>query len=425
MYSFISSFLILFVVMVSCAHYGYQVQEAPPDLFILASDNELKGLIAKTTDDDPTVVSRRFVLINFDVLKPEQSQVSKSNVEQLDLRTVNFSLDEDTEWVVVLRRLKVRTPNYYSWSGNVLNEPDNPVSIVVKEGVMLANIRRLDALYQVRYVGNNVHAILKIDPSAFPQEAPPIPVLIPQDRKLEPDTKTDCPSIPIDVMVVYTDDAREAEGGTTALEALIDLAVDETNKAYERSEVIQRLNLVHTSEAIYDETGNAEKDLQCIQNTSDNCLDQIHNLRNTHNADIVSLIVEKSDYCGKGYLMSDTSQAFEAWAFNVVERSCATGNFSFAHELGHNMGCEHDRNNTSSSGAYPYSYGYQEPGNTFRTIMALECHPVCCPKAQNFSNPNVSINGIPTGVDHNVDSNNSANNARTLNETRCVVSHWR
>ena len=64
-----------------------------------------------------------------------------------------------------------------------------------------------------------------------------------------------------DVMVVYTPAARAGAGGTTAMNALINLAVAETNTAYLRSGVFPRLRLVHTEEVAYTESGNFSTDL--------------------------------------------------------------------------------------------------------------------------------------------------------------------
>ncbi len=50
------------------------------------------------------------------------------------------------------------------------------VILVVDDGIMASNITIPGAFYQVRYVDNGVHAIYEINQSAFPEEAPPIPV---------------------------------------------------------------------------------------------------------------------------------------------------------------------------------------------------------------------------------------------------------
>jgi hypothetical protein len=87
------------------------------------------------------------------------------------------------------------------------------------------------------------------------------------------------------------------------------------------------------------------------------------------------------------------------------------------------MGLNHARTDPVGSGAYPYSFGYKNPAHLFRTVMAYNC-PVSCPRVLHFSNPNVSYAGKVTGVSElNVDD--SAHNALSLNNTRTTVANWR
>ena len=115
----------------------------------------------------------------------------------------------------------------------------------------------------------------------------------------------------------------------------------------------------------YTESGNFSTDLNRLTNSSDGFMDNVHALRNTYGADLVSLIIEGTSLCGLGWLMTTESNSFQALAFSVVARICATGNFSFGHELGHNMGLQHDRMNTSSDGVFPFSHGYVDIPNSF------------------------------------------------------------
>ena len=48
-----------------------------------------------------------------------------------------------------------------------------------------------------------------------------------------------------------------------------------------------------------------------------------------------------------------------------------------------------------------------------------------CPKFQGFSNPDVMFNGQPTGIDHDTDPANSADNARSINDTAYTVANFR
>ena len=122
--------------------------------------------------------------------------------------------------------------------------------------------------------------------------------------------------------------------------------------------------------------------------------------------------------------MSNVSTSFAPFAFSVVKGSCLT-NQTLAHEFGHNQGSHHDRDNASTA-AYLYSYGYrtQELPNNFRTVMAYSC-TWDCPRVSYFSNPDVFYDGTPTGIDHDLDPDNSADNARSLDNTAPTVAQFR
>ena len=71
----------------------------------------------------------------------------------------------------------------------------------------------------------------------------------------------------------------------------------------------------------------------------------VHGLRDKHGADLVKLIVDvPAGGCGVAYLMCGVDPAFESWAFSVTARACVSPNYTFAHELGHNMGSNHAPN---------------------------------------------------------------------------------
>jgi len=207
------------------------------------------------------------------------------------------------------------------------------------------------------------------------------------------------------------------------MNALINLAIAETNTAYARSGIFPRLRLVHREEIAYTESGDFSTDLDRLTNPSDGFMDNVHALRNAHGADLVSLIVEGTSLCGIAWLMTAQSTAFEAFAFSVVARICATGNYTFGHELGHNMGLQHDRADAPADGVFPFSHGYVDIAHNFRDIMGTQTSCVICVRIQNFSNPNVTFNGFPTGVPQG--SPQSADAAASLNLTAFTVANWR
>ncbi len=171
----------------------------------------------------------------------------------------------------------------------------------------------------------------------------------------------------IDLLVVYTPQARTGAGGVSQIQSTIQAAVDATNTAYANSQVNIALNVVHTAETNFNDSGSSSTDLTNVRFNS-----QVLGWRDTYGADMVALIVNGNDACGRAYVQRTVGASFASFAFSVTTRSCAVGNLTFAHELGHNQGCEHDpANGTSpSSASYPYSFGHFHSGS-YRTVMFL------------------------------------------------------
>ena len=218
----------------------------------------------------------------------------------------------------------------------------------------------------------------------------------------------------IDVMVVYTDNARSTNGGTDGINALINLAIHETNRAYSRSDVFQRVMLVHTQEFNWVEDGDDGGYLSDLRGKTDGVADDVHALRDEYGADMVSLIYDTGSYCGVAYIMTTLSAGFESSCFSVVRDSCATGYYSFAHELGHNMGSAHDRANAGSA-LTSYSYGWRTTDNAYRSVMAYAPGT----RIAMFSNPSKDApNGLAMGTA--VD-----NNAASINTSSTTISAFR
>lgn len=323
--------------------------------------------------------------------------------------------------MTILRRkaFQSRGTDAGRWQGTANGRQDSEVLLTLQNGYLAGTIQIGPDLYEIRPQGAN-HIIEKLDTSSFPQ----------CKGQVKPDTQGDLiagssnttsPStagdglVTVDVLTVYTPQARTAAGGAAQIQTVIQSAVDRTNLAFTNSLVNGSFRLVGTAEVAHDDAGNLNSDLSWL--TSD---PGVASLRNAKGADLVSLIVENgAGYCGMGYVMNPVSTSFAPYAFQVTARSCAVGNLSYAHEHGHNSGMEHDPANGSTAASYSWSYGHLVDG-VFRTVMsyASQC-PSGCTRVPYFSNPSVIYSGYPTGVA------NQRDNARTANSTLPIVAQFR
>lgn len=225
-----------------------------------------------------------------------------------------------------------------------------------------------------------------------------------------------------DVLVVYTASAAGASGGATTLESMIQSAIQAANQAYVNSFANITVNMVGLRQVAMTESGSGMYATMSTLETNT----EVQDLRKRLGADMVVLVSQDSNYCGYAKLTKYfTNDVVTWWDANSIVYSQCLSNQTVAHELGHLQGLDHNRENTASSGWYPYSYGYRVcASNGFRDIMAYPCSSVNVPIISVFSNPSVTYNGYATGVSYEADPARSAENARTLNGTATTVAGY-
>ena len=361
---------------------------------------------ARPAAADPTVVRSRTVGINLDML---DSMKSKDRFV--------FNLFEDATFTAVLENIKNRN----TWVGSIEGKPAGTFTLVMGDEDVLSAIIRVPGkgIYRVRSLRDGVVVIHEIDETRFPPcgTGPVHGVL--GGGGVVAGGGCDDGSV-IDVLVVYTPLARQAAGGTAAIEAEIDLAFANTNTAYTNSLIGMQLNLIYVEEIAYNEAGSYVDHLYRLTDPADGYMDEVHTLRDQYGADMVALLVADGEYCGVAWLMQTLSPAFEQYAFSVTTWYCAA-NFVLAHELGHNQGCCHDRDNCGQ-GVFDYSYGYRFFGNggqQWRTVMSYSPGT----RIPHFSNPDVLFDGQPTGVPPG--NPDDADNALTINQTAFTIANFR
>jgi hypothetical protein len=136
---------------------------------------------------------------------------------------------------------------------------------------------------------------------------------------------------------------------------------------------------------------------------------------------MVSILVYTPSSSGTAYVQKNPGPGFASSAFQASDVDCAVGGLTFAHEHGHNLGMEHNIENSSAPGSasYPWSFG-QWANASYRTVMSYS-DPCAggCPRISKFSNPDVDHNGVPTGAD------GSRDNARTGDLTGPIAVDFR
>ncbi|CAJ1958276.1 unnamed protein product [Cylindrotheca closterium] len=250
----------------------------------------------------------------------------------------------------------------------------------------------------------------------------------------------------IDIMVLWTRDAEcnasgMAGGCTTTstteqnMRGLINLAFSETNTAFTNSGINAEVRLVHAYRTSYTEDSVAPNAfvpaLNALEAGIDDGMTNSIALRDEKCADAVAMIIEDDTrICGLARRRTSSPYILPINKMVSITRwDCATGVYTFAHELGHNFGCIHDRGAESSCDTSAFSntnFAYQEPTAEFRTIVSTNCdsdrcgsNPLsACARIQYFSNSGfASFGGKATGNANN-------NNAAQINNAAPIVADY-
>ena len=300
------------------------------------------------------------------------------------------------------------------------NDPGNSVILVQSGGTVTGSIRRNGTLYRLRPLSDGRHVLVQVDESRMPADHPADYNTLPRidipvsDRVGIAQASSGSPAT-IRVLVAATNAAVNAYGGN--MQSLVQLAVAESNQGYVNSNVGITMQLAGYQAVSYTESGNFSTDLARFRSTSDGYMDAIHTTRNSTAADVAVLLINNSSYCGLASGIGSSAST----AFAAVYWDCATGYYSFAHEIGHLQSARHDIATDPSTSPYAYGHGYRHQpatGARWRTIMAYDCTQGC-PRLNFWSNPNISYNGVPMGIA------SSADNQRVLVNTKAAVAAFR
>ncbi len=224
------------------------------------------------------------------------------------------------------------------------------------------------------------------------------------------------------VLVAYTPAASAVAGGVAAVEALAALCVENANACYEHSDIGTRMRLAGVVPVDYAESGDLYTDTIRLAEPADGYGDAVHDARAARGADLVSVFeADVGNDSGYGIWTTihepDGTRVLDGQAgFSTVVTVYASP-YTFAHEVGHNFGCQHDREHAQGPTLAPYAYGWRWTGSNktlYRDVMAYAPGE----RVAYFSNPRVSFAGVPTGVAE------AADTARMMNERRGEVANF-
>jgi hypothetical protein len=320
----------------------------------------------------------------------------------------------------VIRERTAPTRDGVTWTGRIENYPDGDALFVFDRGGLVGHVHTPFGFFRVEGDRQGAYLVQQIDPQ--PERPEPDDAVVPDDPA--PSTAGRRPLAVddgrgIDVMVAFTRAAVDGLGGEDRARTTAEMLVTETSRALVRTGIGTTMRLVHVQVVDYEESNDSSIDLTRLRTANDGFLDEIHKARDAYGADLAVLITEQmAEFCGRGYVNRPIDNG--AFGFSVVKRACTSNGRTFAHEVGHNLGLNHDWYVTPSPGAFSYSKGHVSLEGRFLDLMAY--YDLCtetktsCTNLLHYTNPEMARNGYTTGV---AQGTSTACVERTMPEVPC------
>ncbi len=382
-------------------------------------------------------------------------------------RPVRYTIDvrEGRVFDAVLHQMDVSNGRY-QWGGFDPRQRRSSIILVAEAGdsSVYGVIEAGDSVYTVRQIEGRLHTLQRQVRVRSPDELPPpapardttrIPDEVPPPTSPpgtsarpagpaaappppDPPLTTCTPERRVRILVLYTLGAERASdtmADRISLERRAIIGIAQLNQALASSGTIHRAELAGVQRIEYSHDNDSLIWTLNRLRRSDVTygLGRVRQLRRDYRADIVSLWVAHPDECGIAFISKGATTGRDS-AFNIVPIRCATlvSRYSFAHEVGHNLGLDHDRANRTA-GVSPiirFAYGYRDPTGVFVTLMAYRNVDRCpagkeCDRVLHLSDPDRRYRGMVSGISE-VDGgpDGSAMNGRAVDRSMCRAAAW-
>ncbi|RIZ37141.1 hypothetical protein CIK02_25880 [Pseudomonas putida] len=401
------------LIMASCSSSTPQtstVASVVPQLFTLqptqnrqmlqkTAKGHLKTLLADPANEE-------FTLVNVD------ASLIGGNTENIAITLPNRKAEKFNR-----RNFSVLADGYEGWVGyqpskwkagrsgaeaEIDFDPEYYMSIIRLGNQLAGNFLVDGQRYRLVYIGSDTHVLIKVDESKLPSEdALGVDVGFPASPALEESQQVSSAYSIIRLLFVSTVQSRAKNPN---YRADLMLGLQDVNQIAKNSKVDITYEFAGFIDSAIDEVG---KDFGTLLNEVQYNNPAVNAKRVELRADLVSMYVANSEFCGAGKPSSNKTQGFSAI-------NCIT---SLAHEIGHNFGMTHNWDGQSDNYIHGYRYAPDGGNLRFRTQMSANCSPTC-PRVPFYSNPRLSYQGQPLGTvaHHDV--------ARAINERRASIESF-
>ncbi len=322
--------------------------------------------------------------------------------------------------------------------GTVAGNGDDRCALFVKDGTVTGDIAVGEARYRIVPLGGGTHAVVEVRTGGMSEGGSDAPTPPGHTRRGERSLR-DAPLCDvagagdrgvIDILVLYTPRAAARQD----MQMLVAESMSQLNRAagmHRGDRFGVSFRLVGLEAVDYPEGADLSVDLNRVSGAEPGYFADVPALRDKYHADLVHLIVEgqgNDGSCGIGWMVEPDAATTAETGFSVSDHRCSAANLSFAHEVGHNLGMNHDRYVVDEPDPGAINFGYVSIDDRRRTLMAYgnACYDkgVDCPRVVTYSTPDTVLGGDRLwGVA--LDRPNPAYNREILCRSAPEVSQYR
>jgi len=377
---------------------------------------------AKTAAD----IQRVAISIDRDVLyKLKYGEISEFQMSDLSGNT----------YTIVVQRIIEQLDGDWSLTGHIEGNWNDAFILSFSGGEVLSSFRRVSTQHylEIKYIPIEAeHYLVQVDPHKRDElECGNEETLFTPDVnkkemgfQMQEIQASDVGAV-ITVMVVYTPAAESwANSNGEGIRNVINSAMAIAQNSADNSLLDLEFRLVHTARVDYTESGSTDYDLQ---NLTNGLISNVRALRNQFGADLVAMFTFTQDVGGMAWIANNEfGNASRGYSITRVQQAGWTS--THAHEMGHNLGSHHSRNQQinaapPSGGVFEHSTGWRWTGKDGRSYASVMTYPEGSLSVNVFSNPNVFIEGTPTGSYSGIGA--PADNARSIRFMKHVIASYR
>ncbi len=354
---------------------------------------------------------------------------SLSEFQQNGKIKINLPDDDCKDLIYKAKSVKYQNEDDYVWYGVLESRAKKDdclcklgsITLISSKHGKIGHIIVDDKTYELLQLSNEKFVLAKLDGSRFTKSECGVNHETPvhssgSDKNVQQRSNGNCD---VRCLVLFTQNALDAEGDLAAINNRVNLAIAQTNQALRNSDVDAcqlRIVLAGVESSVFDETDDIFEDIDNFPATA-------AAQRDAAEADIVVLLTD-GDYGGAFGIVpieNVTTGIGEELAFAIVQTGAATtGRFTFAHEVGHLFGGGHE--NDPRDGI-PHGHSFKT-GNFLPCIFGSRQRTILHRagaddvRIQHYSNPNVKFDGKKTGKEV------TRENANQLRNQACVVAQF-